>query len=158
MGIKNFKGPLNTETKKVSQNILVKDYMSKNVTTFHKSDCIYDVMRELLDKKISGAPVINKSGKLVGIISESDIMKNIIYSQYYNMPIVKTKISKYMTKSIDYISPDITIFEAASEFLKLKRKRFPVISSDRIIGIISRIDIISASLNIRSQMWKKTDA
>jgi len=85
-------------------------------------------------------------------------MKNIIDSQYYNMPIVKTKISKYMTKSIDYISPDITIFEAASEFLKLKRKRFPVISSDRIIGIISRIDIISASLNIRSQMWKKTDA
>ena len=135
------------------QNILVKDYMSKGVTTFLKSDCIYDVMRELLEKKISGAPVLNKSGKLVGIISESDIMKNIVDSQYYNMPITKTKISKYMKKSVDYISPDITIFEAASEFLKLKRKRFPVIISGEIVGIISRIDIISASLHIRSQIW-----
>jgi len=135
------------------QNILVKDYMSKDVATFLKSDCIYDVMRELLEKKISGAPVLNKSGKLVGIISESDIMKNIVDSQYYNMPITKTNISKYMKKSVDYISPDITIFEAASEFLKLKRKRFPVIISGEIVGIISRIDIISASLHIRSQIW-----
>ena len=135
------------------QNILVKDYMSKDVATFLKSDCIYDVMRELLEKKISGAPVLNKSGKLVGIISESDIMKNIVDSQYYNMPITKTNISKYMKKAVDYISPDITIFEAASEFLKLKRKRFPVIISGEIVGIISRIDIISASLHIRSQIW-----
>jgi len=135
------------------QNILVKDYMSKDVATFLKSDCIYDVMRELLEKKISGAPVLNKSGKLVGIISESDIMKNIVDSQYYNMPITKTNVSKYMKKSVDYISPDITIFEAASEFLKLKRKRFPVIISGEIVGIISRIDIISASLHIRSQIW-----
>ena len=135
------------------QNILVKDYMSKDVATFLKSDCIYDVMRELLEKKISGAPVLNKSGKIVGIISESDIMKNIVDSQYYNMPITKTNISKYMKKSVDYISPDITIFEAASEFLKLKRKRFPVIISGEIVGIISRIDIISASLHIRSQIW-----
>jgi CBS domain-containing protein len=58
-----------------------------------------------------------------------------------------------MKKSVDYISPDITIFEAASEFLKLKRKRFPVIISGKIVGIISRIDIISASLHIRSQVW-----
>ena len=108
---------------------------------------------ELLEKKISGAPVLNKSGKLVGIISESDIMKNIVDSQYYNMPITKTNVSKYMKKSVDYISPDITIFEAASEFLKLKRKRFPVIISGEIVGIISRIDIISASLHIRSQIW-----
>lgn len=155
MGIKNFRGPVIKESKKITQNILVKDYMSKNVIAFFKSDCIYDVMREFIERKISGAPVLNKSGKLVGIISESDIMKKIVESQYYNMPISKTNISKYMTKSVDYISPDITIFEAASEFLKLKRKRFPVIYSGKIIGIISRIDIISASLSTRSQIWKK---
>ena len=153
MAVINFKGSLKKESKKTMQNILVKDYMSKDVATFLKSDCIYDVMRELLEKKISGAPVLNKHGKLVGIISESDIMKNIVDSQYYNMPITKTNVSKYMKKSVDYISPDITIFEAASEFLKLKRKRFPVIISGEIVGIISRIDIISASLHIRSQIW-----
>jgi predicted transcriptional regulator len=110
-------------------------------------------MRILFEKKISGAPVVNKYGKLVGIISESDLMKNIIDSQYYNMPTSKTKVSNYMKKSVDSIPPDITIFETASRFLKLKRKRFPVIKSNKIVGIISRIDIISAALKTRSQMW-----
>tara|TARA_B100001059_G_C17693403_1_gene506180 strand:- start:27 stop:494 length:468 start_codon:yes stop_codon:yes gene_type:complete len=154
MGIKSFQAPLNLKIKKSYQDILVKDYMSKNVTTFVKSDCIYDVMRVLLEKKISGAPVVNKYGKLVGIISESDLMKNIVDGQYYNMPISNTKVSKYMKKSVDFINPDRTIFEAASRFLKLKRKRFPVIQSNRIIGIISRIDIIYAALKTRSQMWR----
>ena len=154
MGIKSFQAPLRLKSKKTYQDILVKDYMSKNVTTFVKSDCIYDVMRVLLAKKISGAPVINKYGKLVGIISESDLMKNIVDGQYYNMPISNTKVSKYMKKSVDFITPDITIFEAASRFLKFKRKRFPVIQSNEIVGIISRIDIIYASLKTRSQMWR----
>jgi len=69
------------------------------------------------------------------------------------MPISKTKVSNYMKKSVDSIPPDITIFETASRFLKLKRKRFPVIKSNKIVGIISRIDIISAALKTRSQMW-----
>jgi|TARA_B110000444_G_scaffold207391_1_gene201349 predicted transcriptional regulator len=154
MGIKSFQGPSIVKSKKTYQDILVKDYMSKNVTTFVKSDCIYDVMRVLLEKKISGAPVVNKHGKLVGIISESDLMKNIVDGQYYNMPISNTKVSKYMKKAVDFINPDKTIFEAASKFLKLNRKRFPVIQSNRIIGIISRIDIIYAALKMRSQMWK----
>lgn len=153
MAIKSFQAPIRSKTKTIRQNILVSDYMSSNVTTFYKSDCIYDVMRILFEKKISGAPVVNKYGKLVGIISESDLMKNIIDSQYYNMPISKTKVSNYMKKSVDSIPPDITIFETASRFLKLKRKRFPVIKSNKIVGIISRIDIISAALKTRSQMW-----
>ena len=153
MGIKSFQGPKILKTKKIYQDILVKDYMFKNVITFSKSDCIYDVMRELFEQKISGAPVVNKFGELVGIISESDLMKNIVDGQYYNLPISNTKVSKYMKKSVDYISPDRTIFEAASRFLKLRRKIFPVVKSNRIIGIISRVDIMYAALKIRSQMW-----
>ena len=154
MSVISFKGHSKKEVGKTIQNILVKDYMSRDVITFRKSDSIYSAMQELLKKKISGAPVINKSGKVVGIISETDMMKNIVDSQYYNMPISKTNVSKYMKKSVDYISPDATIFEAASEFIKLKRKRFPVMISGRIVGIISRVDIISAAISIRSQMWK----
>ena len=154
MSVISFRGPSKKETKKTIQNILVKDYMSRDVITFRKTDSIYSAMQELLKKQISGAPVINKSGKVVGIISETDMMKNIVDSQYYNMPISKTNVSKYMKKSVDYISPNATIFEAASEFIKLKRKRFPVMISDKIVGIISRVDIISAAISIRSQMWK----
>jgi CBS domain-containing protein len=153
MSVINFKSPTKKIVRKSLQNILVKDYMSKEVITFHKSDSIFEVKRILLEKKISGAPVINKSGKLIGIISETDLMKQIVDSRYYNMPMSKTTVSKYMTESVDSILPNETIFDAAEKFLKLKRKRFPVMVSNKIIGIISRVDIIAAALNIRSSFY-----
>ena len=153
MSVINFQSPSKKIVRKSLQNILVKDYMSKEVITFHKSDSIFEVKRILLEKKISGAPVINKSGKLIGIISETDLMKQIVDSRYYNMPMSKTTISKYMTENVDSISPNETIFDAAEKFLRLKRKRFPVIVSNKILGIISRVDIIAAALNIRSSFY-----
>jgi len=153
MSVINFKSPSKKIVRKSLQNILVKDYMSKEVITFHKSDSIFEVKRVLLEKKISGAPIINKSGKLIGIISETDLMKQIVDSRYYNMPMSKTTVSKYMTENVDSISPNETIFDAAEKFLRLKRKRFPVIVSNKILGIISRVDIIAAALNIRSSFY-----
>ena len=149
MPVINFKSPPKKIIRKSLQNILVKDYMSKEIISFHKSDSIFEVKRVLLEKKISGAPVISKSGKLIGIISETDIMKQIIDSKYFNMPMSRTTVSKYMTKNVDYISPNETIFDAAEKFLRLKRKRFPVMASNKILGIISRVDIIAAALKIR---------
>ena len=150
MSVINFKSPPKKIIRKSLENILVKDYMSKEVVSFLKSDSIFEVKRILLEKKISGAPVLNKSGKLIGIISESDIMKQIIDSKYFNMPMSRTTVSKYMTENVDYISPNETIFDAAEKFLRLKRKRFPVMDSNKILGIISRVDIIAAALKIRS--------
>ena len=155
MPVINFKSPTRKVPKISSQNILVKDYMSKEVITFNKSDSIFEAKRIMLEKKISGAPIINKSGKLIGIISESDLMKQIVDSKYYNMPMSKTTISKYMTKNVDFISPNETIFDVAEKFLRLKRKRFPVMESNKILGIISRVDIISAALNVRGNLYNK---
>ena len=153
MSVINFKSPSKKIVKKSLENILVKDYMSKEIISFHKSDSIFEVKRVLLEKKISGAPIINKSGKLIGIISETDLMKQIVDSRYYNMPMSKTTVSKYMTENVDSISPNETIFDAAEKFLRLKRKRFPVMVSNKILGIISRVDIIAAALNIRSSFY-----
>ena len=65
MPVINFKSPTRKVPKISSQNILVRDYMSKEVITFHKSDSIFEAKRIMLEKKISGAPIINKSGKLI---------------------------------------------------------------------------------------------
>ena len=155
MSVINFKSPKRKVPKKTTQKILVKDYMSKDVITFKKSDSIFEAKRIMVEKKISGAPIVNKSGKLIGIISESDLMKQIVDSKYYNMPMTKTTISKYMTKNVDYISPNETIFDAAEKFLSLKRKRFPVMEAKKILGIISRVDIISAALSIRGNLYNQ---
>ena len=151
----NYISPKKKEYKKTNSQILVKDYMSKNVITFYNYQSIYLVMSLLHSNKISGAPVINKFGKLVGVISETDIMKHILESRYFNMPTSKNSVSNFMTKTVDTISPNKTIFDAATRFLDLNRKRFPVMSGDKILGIISRSDIITAALKIKGQNWRK---
>ena len=155
MVVINYKSPKRKEYKKPNAQILVKDYMSENVITFFNYESIYLVMNTLSNNKISGAPVINKFGKLVGVVSETDIMKHVLESRYFNMPTSKNSVSNFMTKTVDTISPNKTIFDAASKFLELNRKRFPVMSGDKIIGIISRSDVITASLKIKSQSWRK---
>jgi CBS domain-containing protein len=155
MVVINYKSPKRKEYKKPNAQILVKDYMSENVITFFNYESIYLVMSTLSNNKISGAPVINKFGKLVGVVSETDIMKHVLESRYFNMPTSKNSVSNFMTKTVDTISANKTIFDAASKFLELNRKRFPVMSGDKIIGIISRSDIITASLKIKGQSWRK---
>ena len=134
--------------------IIMKYFLITFIILFHSKiysdDYIFDVMKILTENKISGAPVLSKSGKLVGMISETDIMKTIIDSQYYNMPINKKKVSYYMTDYVDYISPNNTIFEIASKFITHKRRRFPVVNNGKLIGIISKIDLINASLTLKS--------
>ena len=155
MVVINYISPKKKEVKKSNTQILVKDYMNKDVITFFNYESIYLVMSILSDNKISGAPVINKFGKLVGIISETDIMKHILESRYFNLPTNKNSVSSFMTKSVDTISPNKTIFDATSKFLELKRKRFPVMKDGKILGIISRSDVITASLKIKGQNWRK---
>ena len=151
----NYKAPQKIKDKKSNTSILVKDYMSKNVITFFNYDSIYLVMNTLSSNKISGAPVINKFGKIVGVISETDIMKHVLESRYYNMPTNKDSVSNFMTKTVDTITANKTIFDTASRFFESNRKRFPVMDGDKIIGIISRSDIITAALKIKGQSWRK---
>ena len=155
MVVINYISPKKKEVKKSNAQILVKDYMNKDVITFFNYESIYLVMSILSDNKISGAPVINKFGKLVGIISETDIMKHILESRYFNLPTNKNSVSSFMTKAVDTISPNKTIFDATSKFLELNRKRFPVMKEGKILGIISRSDVITASLKIKGQNWRK---
>ena len=155
MVVINYMSPKIKKVKTSNAKILVKDYMSKDVITFFNYESIYLVMSILSENKISGAPVINKFGKLVGIISETDIMQHILESRYFNLPTNKNSVSSFMTKAVDTISPNKTIFDATSKFLELNRKRFPVMKEGKILGIISRSDVITASLKIKGQNWRK---
>ena len=153
MGIKSFIGKRFKSKKDKAENITVSDYMTKNLIVFKPQQSILLVMNQLIKNRISGGPVVNESNELVGIISEGDCIKQITESRYYNQPLENINIEEHMVKDVETINGDMNIFDAAEKFLRLKRKRFPVIISGEIVGIISRIDIISASLHIRSQIW-----
>lgn len=156
MGIKSFQGRRAKEGSKKEYDapILVTDYMSKKLITFHPEQSILEVMEAFAKHSISGGPVLDDNGFLVGIISEADCMKQISESRYFNQPIMDKNVEKYMTKDVETIPHDMSIFDAAGVFHKNNRRRLPVMQDGLLVGQISRKDIVVAALKLSADNWK----
>ena len=156
MGIKSFQGPRAKAITKKEYNapIMVTDYMTKKLITFSPDQSILEVMEKFTKYNISGGPVLDSNGFLVGIISEADCMKQISESKYFNQPILDKSVEKFMSKDVETISHDISIFDAARAFHKNNRRRLPVLEKGLLIGQISRKDIVVAALKLNGANWK----
>lgn len=154
MAIKNFRAARKQSEKDTGKPILVSDYMTKKLITFKPNQSVLDVMDILIKKKISGGPVVNEKGELMGIISEGDCMKQISESRYFNMPMNETTVEKHMVKNVETIDSNMNIFDATNKFLKSKRRRFPIIENGKLIGQISQKDVLKAALDMSGRSWK----
>lgn len=156
MAIKNFQGKRDaSQTNKEEQQILVSDYMTTKLITFKPEDSLHRVIILLIENKISGGPVVNEKNELIGIISETDCIKHISESKYYNMPSdTNNTVGKYMTTSVDTIDKNTNIFDAAFKFLTTRRRRFPVVDEHGIlIGQLSQKDVLKATLKVKANTW-----
>lgn len=156
MGIKSFQGARAKDASKKSYDapILVSDYMTKKLVTFSPGQSILEVMEAFAKYKISGGPVMDNNGFLVGIISEADCMKQISESRYFNQPILDKSVERFMTKNVETIPHDMSIFDAAGVFDRHNRRRLPVMKDGILVGQISRKDIVIAALKLTAQNWK----
>ena len=154
MPIKSFQGQREQRAKVQHKTLLVEDIMSRDLILFTPDQTIHEVMQKFIKYRISGGPVVNETGNLIGVISEADCMKEISESRYFNLPILDKNVSHFMTSTVDTIDSSKTIFEAASKFFKTSRRRFPVLDKNKLVGQISRKDIVIATLNMKSQTWR----
>ena len=154
MPIKSFQGQRVTQSKTPNKTLLVSDIMTRDLFVFKQNQSIHEVMKEFIKYHISGGPVVGDTGELIGVISEADCMKEISDSRYFNLPILDKTVAHFMTSKVDTIDANKTIFEAASMFFKTTRRRFPVLDNNRLVGQISRKDIVVATLNMKSQTWR----
>lgn len=156
MAIKSFQGVrAKVDPKKEAKGkILVKDYMTKRLVTFSPEQSILEVMEAFAKHKISGGPVLDGNGFLVGIISEADCMKQISESRYFNQPILDKSVERFMTKNVETIPDDMTIFDAAGIFDRHNRRRLPVMRDGILVGQISRKDVVVAALKLSGANWK----
>jgi predicted transcriptional regulator len=153
MGIKSFQGIRKVIKKEFNAPILVENYMTRKLVSFSPEQSILEVMELFTKHNISGGPVLDSNGFLVGIISEADCMKTISESRYFNQPILEKRVDNYMTKNVETIGNDISIFDAAGIFHKNNRRRLPVLKDGLLVGQISRKDIVIAALKLSGQNW-----
>lgn len=152
--VKSYRGVQVEKPKSESRPaVTVADYMSSKLITFHPDQHMDEVINSLLKNRISGAPVVNDDGELVGVISEGDCMKEVARGKYNNMPNLTGKVSEHMTIGVISISPELNIFDAANMFLEKRIRRFPVVSYGKLLGQISQKDIMRAVHNLKSTTW-----
>lgn len=152
--VKSFQGVRQAPPKKVAvQPCCVEDYMTRKLITFHPEQTMDQVIKILTTKKISGGPVVDDSGQLVGIISEGDCLKEVVKGKYNNSPSLSGQVSEHMASDVKTIAPETNIFEAAQMFLNMRIRRFPVVKDGRLLGQISQRDVMRAVGSLKDSTW-----
>ena len=123
-------------------NATIADYMATELVSFDPADDIVSAMRVLLERHLSGAPVVDSRGRLVGILSQKDCFE-IVYRTAYHQD-WSGQVQQYMSSDPECLEADGSVVEAADRFLHSSFRRFPVLRNGELVGLISRRDILRA--------------
>lgn len=125
----------------------VADYMATDLVTVGPEVEIIKAMRILLENDVSGAPVVDAEGRLVGVLSSRDCMRvafNASYHQEWG-----GSVAEFMSATVETIDAATDVVVASQRFMDSRYRRFPVLRNGRLIGQISRQDILRALVD----MW-----
>lgn len=117
--------------------LLAKDVMSTEPMTVRGDAKIKDVIRLLVEHGITGLPVVSEDMRLLGIVTEKDVLKML----YAGNAKVKTA-ADLMTGDIAYFDADDSLMAVFKCLVENSFRRVPVLSEGKLVGIISRADII----------------
>jgi CBS domain-containing protein len=126
------------------------EMMTSDVVTASPSMTITEVMEKILKHSISGLPVVDEGGALVGIISEIDLVNSMLSGNASD-----TLVAEVMSTSITSFPPDANCAEIADCFTSKRIRRVPIVDQGRLVGIVSRRDVLREMLanydNIKSE-------
>ena len=117
-----------------------RDIMTRDLITVSADEEITVVLTRLIEHDISGVPVVDGSGALVGILTERDCIDIALEAGYFDER--GGKISQFMTTPVKTVDVDTTIVEIAQLMCRSSHRRFPVLDGGRLVGLISRRDIL----------------
>jgi CBS domain-containing protein len=113
------------------------------VVSFDPCDSLRTAMDVLLRRGFSGAPVTDSLQRVVGIVSELDCMKLMVTGSFHHEhDIVGAVVRDVMTDPIAVATPDMDLFAVVHKLLNAGVRRLPVVALDRLVGIVSRRDVL----------------
>lgn len=129
----------------------VSDFMDRQYTTLQPDTPLHRAIDVLLDKGLIGAMVVDENGKLVGVLSEKDCLKILLQDAFHLSP--DATVSHYMHQPEQTIPSSTGVVEAAQMFLANTYRRMPVVDRGRLVGQITRRDLLRG---MRDIILKKT--
>lgn len=121
-----------------------KTIMTTDIVGVNRQTEIYEAIAVLVEKNITGLPVLNEDGTLAGVISEKDVLGLL-----YNMEDKPGSVEDFMTKDPICFDVDDSLIDIADCFIQNNFRRVPILQNGKLAGIISRKDIIRYILKLR---------
>ena len=122
-----------------------KEIMTSPVITVQSTASLDEVMALLLEHQVSGLPVVDAEDRLIGVITELDLLKLL----YGKLKIDNTRVSDYLTKPVVTINEEDSVIDVAGVFMNHSIRRVPVVREEKVVGIISRRDMIRYIRDVR---------
>ena len=121
-----------------------RDLMVRKLVTFRPETPIHEAISQLLRSKISGAPVVGENGELLGLLSEFDCLKAVASGEFFDedSAYAGDTVADLMTADCHSISPDMGLYAITSSFVTLGVRRLPVVENGRVVGQVSRRDVL----------------
>lgn len=124
----------------------VRDFMSTELTVLSPDENVLRAMRTLIDRQLSGAPVLDERGNLRGILTQRDCLTVAFRTSYDGD--AAGRVAEYMTREVESVDADMPLVELIERFYKSPRRRFPVLEAGLVVGVISRRDVLRAFLGM----------
>lgn len=118
-----------------------RDVMTHSVITISPDLSIFEAIRLLISRKISGAPVVDAEGQVVGMLSEIDCLAVLASDQFHADDHIHP-VRDYMSTRFESVGPDTDIYTLAIYFRDKPVRRFPVMEGERLLGQLSRRDVL----------------
>lgn len=133
-------------------NYVARDIMVRKLVTLRPEMDVFDAVQMLLKHRISGAPVVDADGQYLGVFSEKCSMHVLLDAAYEQLP--SNQVRAFMDRDALTIAPDAQLLSIAQVFLLTSYRRLPVLEQGRLVGQVSRRDVLRAALNLVKHVRK----
>lgn len=123
-------------------SVRVRDYMTTQLVKLSPQMEVMAAVNQLVKHKISGAPVVDAEGIVVGMLSEMDCMQVGLIAAEDTC--VAGPVAQFMKTGVVAVSPDDSLTQMAQLFLSKPFRRYPVMEGGKLVGQISRSDVLRA--------------
>ncbi len=119
----------------------ISEFMDTVVPTLGPETRVVEAVDFLLEHHVTGAPVVDADGNLAGMITETDLLK-LVTEGVRGEPPTDATVAEYMTTDVITVAPTVDIYYVAGMFVANKFRRLPVVEDGRIVGAITRYDLL----------------
>lgn len=126
---------------KIMDQTLAKDIMTSDLISAQPTISVEDALKLLIQYRITGLPIVDQNGTMLGVLSEYDILAQVAEGNHKQERVFKNAIQ--FTEKVETISEDTPLEDLVDKFIQQKFRRLPVVNNlNKLVGIITRRDLM----------------